>query len=135
MFNIKPAEFCPPMLNGVSASKVFLPKMTPAPHTVLAYLSDQFPHIEAAEWQQRFHDGLVYDAVGNEHHTDSLSLLAHEDQCPICKFEFAKYTKTEICEELSPRNILFAILGESIVLIELRPKNTHNYIRGPPFTL
>lgn len=64
MFNIKPAEFCPPMLNGVSASKVFLPKMTPAPHTVLAYLSDQFPHIEATEWQQRFHDGLVYDAVG-----------------------------------------------------------------------
>lgn len=71
----------------------------------------------------------------NEHHTDSLSLLAHEDQCPICKFEFAKYTKTEICEELSPRNILFAILGESIVLIELKPKNTHNYIRGPPFTI
>ncbi len=50
------------MLNGVSASKVFLPKLKPAPHTVLAYLSDQFPHIEATEWQQRFHDGLVYDA-------------------------------------------------------------------------
>ena len=93
MLNIKPAEFCPPMLNGVSASKVFLPKMTPAPHTVLAYLSDQFPHIEAAEWQQRFHDGLVYDAVGNVLHTNSAYLenqhvfyyrfLAHEIEVPF----------------------------------------------------
>ncbi len=92
MFTIKPAEFCPPMLNGVSASKVFLPKLKPAPHTVLAYLSDQFPHIEAAEWQQRFHDGLVYDAVGNVLHTDSAYLenqhvfyyrfLAHEIEVP-----------------------------------------------------
>ena len=93
MLNIKPAEFCPPMLNGVSASKVFLPKMTPAPHTVLAYLSDQFPHIEATEWQQRFHDGLVYDAEGNVLHTDSAYLenqhvfyyrfLAHEIEVPF----------------------------------------------------
>jgi len=92
MFTIKPAEFCPPMLNGVSASKVFLPKLKPAPHTVLAYLSDQFPHIEATEGQQRFHDGLVYDAVGNVLHTDSAYLenqhvfyyrfLAHEIEVP-----------------------------------------------------
>ena len=93
MLNIKPAEFYPPMLNGVSASKVFLPKMTPAPHTVLAYLSDQFPHIEAAEWQQRFHDGLVYDAVGHVLHKDSAYLenqhvfyyrfLAYEIEVPF----------------------------------------------------
>ena len=93
MLNIKPAEFCPPTLNGVSASKVFLPKMTPAPHTVLAYLSDQFPHIEATEWQQRFHDDLVYDAVGNILHTDSAYLenqhvfyyrfLAYEIEVPF----------------------------------------------------
>lgn len=74
MLNIKTAEFCPPMLNGVSASKVFLPKLNPTPHTVLAYLSDQFPHIKASEWQQRFHDGLVYDAEGNVLHTDSAYL-------------------------------------------------------------
>ena len=81
------------MLNGVSASKVFLPKMTPAPHTVLAYLSDQFPHIEATEWQQRFHDGLVYDAVGHVLHKDSAYLenqhvfyyrfLAYEIEVPF----------------------------------------------------
>ena len=71
MLNIKPAEFYPPMLNGVSASKVFLPKMTPAPHTVLAHLSDQFPPSAAAEWQQLFHDVFGYEAVGNDLHPNS----------------------------------------------------------------
>src|SRR5690606_25393371 len=57
-------EFIPPMLDGVSASKVFLPKMKPAPATVYQYLCQQFAHIEPAEWQQRFTDGLIYDALG-----------------------------------------------------------------------
>ena len=57
-------EFIPPMIDGVSASKVFLPKMKPAPATVYQYLCQQFAHIEPAEWQQRFTDGLIYDALG-----------------------------------------------------------------------
>lgn len=93
MLNIKPAEFCPPMMNGVSASKVFLPKLKPAPRTVLAYLSDQFSHIKVAEWQQRFHDGLVYDHLGNILNVDSAYLenqhvfyyrfLSHEIEVPF----------------------------------------------------
>jgi hypothetical protein len=55
-------EFTPPMINGVSASKVFLDGQHTHASTVYAYLCEQFPHILAAEWQQRFKDGLVYAA-------------------------------------------------------------------------
>ncbi|WP_213065988.1 pseudouridine synthase [Acinetobacter sp. WCHAc060042] len=74
MSNHQTSEFCPPMLNGVSASKVYLPKLQPMPKSIFAYLCAQFQHIGAAEWRQRFHDGLVYDAVGNVLSTDSAYL-------------------------------------------------------------
>ena len=57
------AEFIPPMINGVSASKVFLQPSTAV--TVYDYLCTQFPHIQTSEWQSRFQEGLVYDAQGN----------------------------------------------------------------------
>ena len=47
-------EFIPPMINGVSASKVFLPQILPTPESLYQYLCQQFPHIAANEWQQRF---------------------------------------------------------------------------------
>ena len=58
-------EFNPPMLNGVTASKVFLQATSDSSKTVYAYLCAQFPHIESSEWQSRFNNGLVYDAQGN----------------------------------------------------------------------
>lgn len=61
---MNPAEFIPPMINGVSASKVFLQPAAAAFPTVYACLCAQFSHIEQAEWLQRFEDGLVYDAAG-----------------------------------------------------------------------
>lgn len=64
-------EFNPPMLNGVSASKVFLPASPDASLTVFAYLCTQFAHIAADEWQSRFNEGLVYDAQGNQLNTES----------------------------------------------------------------
>ncbi len=67
-----------------------------------------------------------------EHHTTSSTIQSHEEQCPICKYEFAKYTKTESIGELNPRNITYAILGESIVIIKIETEFLHNYIRGPP---
>ena len=86
-------EFIPPMLDGVSASKVFLPKMKPAPATVYQYLCQQFAHIEPAEWQQRFTDGLIYDALGQvlnlsseyieNSHVFYYRFLAHEIQVPF----------------------------------------------------
>ena len=45
--------FSPPLINGVSASKVFLPHDISAP-TIFAYLCQHFPHIQSSEWQQRF---------------------------------------------------------------------------------
>ena len=86
-------EFIPPMIDGVSASKVFLPKMKPAPATVYQYLCQQFLHITADEWQQRFADRLIYDALGNilsfdfdyieNSHVFYYRFLAHEIHVPF----------------------------------------------------
>ena len=86
-------EFIPPMIDGVSASKVFLPKMKPAPATVYQYLCQQFAHIAPSEWQQRFADNLIYDALGNilsfdseyieNSHVFYYRFLAHEIQVPF----------------------------------------------------
>ncbi len=85
------ADFIPPMINGVSASKVYL--QLSSARTVYAYLCQQFPHISAAEWQSRFQDGLVYDAHGQRLHIDSpfqahthcfyYRFLAHEVTVPF----------------------------------------------------
>ena len=85
------ADFIPPMINGVSASKVYLQPSSAS--TVYAYLCQQFPHISAAEWQSRFQDGLVYDAHGQRLNTDSpfqahthcfyYRFLAHEVTVPF----------------------------------------------------
>lgn len=52
-----------PMRNGVSASKVHLPQQKQAT-SIYTFLCQKFPHISAAEWQQRFQDGLILDAHG-----------------------------------------------------------------------
>ncbi|NNH88213.1 pseudouridylate synthase [Acinetobacter sp. ANC 4279] len=86
-------NFIPPMIDGVSASKVFLPKTSPAPTSVYQYLCQQFPHITADEWQQRFADRLIYDALGNilsfdseyieNSHVFYYRFLAHEIHIPF----------------------------------------------------
>lgn len=86
-------EFSPPMLNGVTASKVFLQATSDSPKTVYAYLCAQFPHIESSEWQSRFDNSLVYDAQGNTLSIESsfqanthcfyYRFLAHEVHVPF----------------------------------------------------
>ena len=86
-------EFIPPMLNGVSASKVFLPQTLPTPENLYQYLCQQFPHIAANEWQQRFNSHLIYDAQGNilscnspyigNSHVFYYRFLAHEIHVPF----------------------------------------------------
>ncbi|QIO06197.1 pseudouridine synthase [Acinetobacter shaoyimingii] len=58
------SEFKPPMINGVTASKVYLPHLEQMPNTLLDFLCHEFPHIEAKEWQQRFDDQLIMDSNG-----------------------------------------------------------------------
>ena len=58
-------DFTPPMLNGVTASKVFLAETTQYFNTIFNYLCEQFPHITVTEWQQRFNDQLIFDLKGN----------------------------------------------------------------------
>ena len=70
MIMSNPIEFTPPMINGVSASQVYLPTQANV-QTIYQYLCQQFTHIEAAEWQQRFQDGLIYAANGDQLTTDS----------------------------------------------------------------
>ena len=67
-------KFKPPMLNGVSASQVYLPKLETQPETLLSYLSEKFPHISPQEWQQRFHDQLIFDENGQTLDVDSIYL-------------------------------------------------------------
>ena len=86
-------EFSPPMLNGVTASKVFLQATADSPKTVYSYLCAQFPHIDPSEWQSRFDNGLVYDAQGNtltiessfqaNTHCFYYRFLAHEVHVPF----------------------------------------------------
>lgn len=63
--------FIPPMIDGVSASKVFLPLKSQA-NTIYEHLTQQFPHINANEWMQRFEDGLVYTTHGQKLRVDSI---------------------------------------------------------------
>ena len=63
--------FSPPLINGVSASKVFLPHDISTP-TIFAYLCQHFPHIQTSEWQQRFSDELIYAADGEKLKIDSI---------------------------------------------------------------
>lgn len=85
-------DFTPPLIDGVSASKVFLPPDTSA-NTIFDYLCQHFPHIQPQEWQQRFSDGLIYAADGSklgiEHiytpntHIFYYRFLAHEIHVPF----------------------------------------------------
>lgn len=59
------SDFAPPMMHGVTASKVFLIPQTEH-DTIFAFLCAHFPHIQATEWQQRFDDGLVFDLSGEK---------------------------------------------------------------------
>ena len=57
-------EYTPPMRDGVTASKVFLPQFSTTPNCLFEFLCDHFPHIHAEEWQQRFDDHLIFDMNG-----------------------------------------------------------------------
>ncbi|AUX87720.1 pseudouridine synthase [Acinetobacter sp. ACNIH2] len=86
-------DFVPPMIRGVTASKLFLPALQPAPQRLYDYLCQQFAHISAQEWQQRFQDQLIYAADGTILSLDSAYLanqhiyyyrfLAHEIHVPF----------------------------------------------------
>lgn len=58
---VKP--FHPPMLDGVSASKVYLPSQS-AYKTVYEYLCQHFSHISPSEWLERFNNQLILSMYG-----------------------------------------------------------------------
>jgi len=90
--------FVPPMLDGVSASKLHLPQLSTQPDSIFHYLCTQFAHISAQEWQQRFKDGLVYDAEGKRLNLNTpysahqdiyyYRFLAHEVAVPFLHLNF-----------------------------------------------
>lgn len=49
---------------GVSASRVYLPADQAHPN-LLAFFVEQFPHVQASEWSDRFKSGLILDAEGH----------------------------------------------------------------------
>lgn len=92
MINSTAHIFTPPLINGVSASKVFLPNDVSAV-TIFDYLCQHFPHIQVSEWQQRFADKLIYAADGEILNIESryttnthifyYRFLAHEIHVPF----------------------------------------------------
>ena len=86
-------EFTPLMLNGVTASKVFLAETAQRFNTIFEYLCKQFPHITVKEWQQRFNDQLIFGLKGNvltlesafqaNTHIYYYRFLAHEISVPF----------------------------------------------------
>ncbi|MDR0235947.1 RluA family pseudouridine synthase [Acinetobacter sp.] len=87
------SDLQPPMRDGVTASKVYLPCLENPPKRLLNYLCDHFPHISAKEWQQRFEDQLILDMQGQilliDHpytantHIYYYRFLAHEIAVPF----------------------------------------------------
>ncbi|VEG12487.1 pseudouridine synthase [Moraxella cuniculi] len=47
------------MRQGISPSKLYLPKLAQTVPTIFAYLCQKFPHITPDEWRGRFEQGLV----------------------------------------------------------------------------
>lgn len=86
-------DYIPPMINGVTASKVFLPQFDHQPDSVFKYLCQHFSHIEEKEWIQRFADQLIIDALGQvltcqspyqaNHHIYYYRFLEHEIHVPF----------------------------------------------------
>ena len=58
------SDFQPPMRDGVTASKVYLPQLEKSPQSLFIFLCEHFPHITANEWRQRFDDQLILDMQG-----------------------------------------------------------------------
>lgn len=91
--NVIHTPYTPPMINGVTASKVFLPALHSQPQRIYDYLVREFQHITASEWQQRFQDGLIIDAEGHaldidtayrpQTHIYYYRFLAHEIHVPF----------------------------------------------------
>lgn len=79
-------EPVPPMKNGVSASRVFLPAQTNC-LTIYDFLCQQFPHISAQEWLLRFHHQLIFDQNLNQLTEDTL----YQANCFVFYYRFLAY--------------------------------------------
>ncbi|MFW1799371.1 RluA family pseudouridine synthase [Acinetobacter nematophilus] len=87
------STFQPPMRDGVTASKIYLPKLEKLPQSLFVFLCEHFSHISANEWKQRFDDQLILDMHGRklciEHpytentHIYYYRFLNHEIQVPF----------------------------------------------------
>lgn len=59
------------MIDGVTASKVFIPKSAEPPKSLFDYLCEHFQHINKEEWRQRFEDHLISDSQGHALNLDT----------------------------------------------------------------
>lgn len=86
-------KILPPMRDGVTASQVFLPRLSVPVASIFEYLCQHFPHIAVDEWLTRFESNLVTDQYGNalqrntayraESHIFYYRFLAHETHIPF----------------------------------------------------
>ncbi len=64
-------KLIPPMLNGVSASTLYLEKITNPPATIFEFLCQKFSHIDKTIWQMRFLNRLIFNQEGKALTLDS----------------------------------------------------------------
>lgn len=57
-------DHIPPMIDGVCASTLYLPKLNASPPSLFAYLCNKFSHIGADQWRQRFLTQQILDSTG-----------------------------------------------------------------------
>ncbi|OTG83020.1 pseudouridine synthase [Acinetobacter sp. ANC 4648] len=129
-------EYTPAMIDGVSASKVFLPQSVTQPHTVFEYLCAHFKHILMEEWQQRFEDQLILDMQGHALTANSIyqanthiyyyRFLAHEIHVPF--HEKIIFENDDLLVVDKPHFLTMTPTGQYVqetLLVRLK-KTTHN---------
>ena len=87
------------MRHGVTASKVFLPLLNPAPKTLYDFLVSEFPHISPDTWKSRFEDGLILNR-------DAQTLSLEQPYLPNQHIYYYRFLEHEISVPFR-HNILF----------------------------
>lgn len=134
-------HFTPKMINGVTASQVFLPSSGHQARTVYQYLYSQFPHISVNEWQQRFHDQLILDTNGQVLSIDSTyqpnthiyyyRFLEHEIHVPF--YEKILFENDDLLVVDKPHFLTISPTGQYVqetLLVRLK-KSTQNAALTP----
>ncbi|WP_121973382.1 pseudouridine synthase [Acinetobacter stercoris] len=127
------------MIDGVSASKVYLPQTHKPYETIYQYLCEKFSHIQPIEWQQRFQDGLIFDFNGSKLSLDTqytpnihiyyYRFLVHEIHVPF--HEKILFENDDLLVVDKPHFLTMSPTGQYIqetLLVRLKKQTGNEYL-------